>query len=126
VLFEIWTRQAPFFDVEGHVPAITKMVIEGGRPNFPKDSELPPHGYSRLMKECWAQEPVARPSFETVSERLDIEAQEWVTPGMDTQEGEQRSVESTSALRRLTRSRPSQRPRPGLETPLLSLADSNV
>ena len=66
VLWEILSGEKPFRLVQP-TSSIRDVVAKGGRPPIPKDS---PIFLTRLIRECWRQEPARRPSFEDVVKRL--------------------------------------------------------
>eukprot|EP00930_Biecheleria_cincta_P055477 TRINITY_DN41797_c0_g1_i1.p1 TRINITY_DN41797_c0_g1~~TRINITY_DN41797_c0_g1_i1.p1 ORF type:complete len:287 (-),score=54.55 TRINITY_DN41797_c0_g1_i1:58-918(-) len=69
VLFEILCREVPFEDEE---PAdVGKLTAAGERPDM---EAVPPDAdptLLRVMEQCWAQDPKARPSFKAVLEELE-------------------------------------------------------
>jgi len=48
---------------------IADAVVEGHRPNVPKDEMY--SDYSDLVAECWHTSPTSRPPFETILKRLE-------------------------------------------------------
>jgi hypothetical protein len=72
VLFELVERTLPY-DNNSEFPQFPleaiQYVCEGGRPRFSEEgggSEL-----AELARECWAQDPAARPTFAAVLEALE-------------------------------------------------------
>ncbi|GAX77208.1 hypothetical protein CEUSTIGMA_g4654.t1 [Chlamydomonas eustigma] len=65
-LWELFTAQSPFV---GAAPALLGYQIVHNilRPSFPLAA---PRDYIRLASDCWAPEPSARPSFESILARL--------------------------------------------------------
>jgi len=67
VMFECWTREAPFqhpgapkrFNVRQH-------IMQGGRPVCPVGVGDPPTKYGELMHWCWEEEMARRPTLEEV------------------------------------------------------------
>jgi serine/threonine protein kinase/class 3 adenylate cyclase len=70
LLYELIAETLPF---QG-LPSIRigQAVLKGERARLPATIEVKPEfaGLIRLMKDCWAQDPLERPSFEDVSDRL--------------------------------------------------------
>jgi hypothetical protein len=52
----------------GCVMQVLYKVFSGRKPEVPDDM---PRDYQRLMEDCWATDPAARPSFSKVLERLE-------------------------------------------------------
>ncbi|KAL4458293.1 hypothetical protein ABPG75_013158 [Micractinium tetrahymenae] len=79
VMFEVLTWQLPWRNM--HPYQIRRSVLDGSRPQVPPQEALPgPDGdafmhlaaYIQLMKDCWAQNPLRRPSFNEVVARLQL------------------------------------------------------
>jgi serine/threonine protein kinase len=76
VMWELLTWKLPWSDTPT-VLNIIGYVLEGGRLALPPVSELPGlkpsdklDAYISLMNQCWAQEPSARPDFNTIASEL--------------------------------------------------------
>lgn len=76
VLWELLTWKLPWFDTPT-VWNIVGNVQKGSRPTLPSKSELPGlnpsdsiDAYVTLMQRCWAQDPAARPDFNTIAAEL--------------------------------------------------------
>lgn len=65
ILWELLSRQMPFGDIEAF--SVPLMVSRGERPDMPKDAPL---DWRKLIKACWHQKPVSRPSFKKVLTKL--------------------------------------------------------
>lgn len=70
VAFEVACRHVPFESLDVH--AVARCTLQGERPDFDDMGEEVPPGLIKIIEECWAQEPEARPSFEEV--RRNVEA----------------------------------------------------
>jgi len=72
VMFECWTREAPFQGVgaPGRLQVRTH-ILEGGRPVIPVAMGEPPGPYADLMQRCWHEQPTSRPTFAEVVETLE-------------------------------------------------------
>merc|ERR1712178_555609 len=70
VMYEVLTRELPFFDVP-NVSAfdLLNMVAAGDRPRVPYGSE-PPDGFVALMESCWLATPHDRPDFTQILSSL--------------------------------------------------------
>jgi serine/threonine protein kinase len=78
VLFELLTWRLPWRDFDTPFQ-IMFAVLQGERPAIPPRHELPGpdtlafaglDAYIALLKECWADDPAARPSFDQIVPRL--------------------------------------------------------
>lgn len=73
VLFEIWTRLQPYNEIveEGVHFSVKLMEVTsaGHRPQIPRTMSSPA-GYATLMEECWADNPLERPKFSEVADRV--------------------------------------------------------
>lgn len=79
VLFELLTWRLPWSFAEMSPFKIGATIRQGGRPDVPPREALPGpdtaawgglDSYVCLMRECWAQQPQERPTFEEVVHRL--------------------------------------------------------
>jgi len=66
VLWELVTRQVPYKNM-GQTEISRKVMNENLRPKIPTGI---PKEYCQLMEQCWDDEPVKRPIFEEILERL--------------------------------------------------------
>lgn len=74
VMWECVARVDPYMNIPPF-KVIYAVAREKMRPKVPPG--LPPE-YVRLMKDCWAHHPDARPQFETILERIEaMSAQNW-------------------------------------------------
>ncbi|KAL4517811.1 hypothetical protein Ndes2437B_g03932 [Nannochloris sp. 'desiccata'] len=76
VLWELLTWKLPWSDTPT-VWNIVGNVLKGGRPALPPRAELPGlkpsdnlDAYTALIQRCWAQEPSARPDFNSIASEL--------------------------------------------------------
>ncbi|KAJ4457303.1 putative protein tyrosine kinase [Paratrimastix pyriformis] len=68
ILWELLTRLPPYHQVPlDPIQIAMKVSTEGFRPAVPPGC---PQQYETLMRECWAQDPRLRPSFDVIVERL--------------------------------------------------------
>lgn len=67
VMFECVTRQEPYDGMSPYM-VIFGVANEGLRPTFPPEVPSP---YSKVAKECWAEEPEMRPNFSQVLQNLE-------------------------------------------------------
>merc|ERR1719230_1521231 len=65
VLWELITHTAPFFKM--HPLQIVRAIDSGKLPEIPPST---PQGYAELVKQCWHTDPLLRPSFNTILEKL--------------------------------------------------------
>lgn len=72
IIFQLFETTTPF---HGHDPvdAARQAAMLGVRPGFPPRRSLPPmtQALRKLVEDCWAADPEARPSFEEVVGRLE-------------------------------------------------------
>jgi len=66
-LWEIWTAKLPYDGIPPPQAAID-VVYNNLRPDI---SEFP-SSLASLLKDCWASEPPARPTFQTIYDRLQL------------------------------------------------------
>jgi len=72
VMFECWTREAPF----QHPGAPTRHnvrehIMQGGRPVCPVSVGEPPAKYGEVMRWCWAEAASDRPTLDEVAGMLE-------------------------------------------------------
>lgn len=60
ILWEVYTRQEIYEGLSA-AQIIAKVANEGLRPHVPRDCP-----WSRIMTDCWKQDPVGRPNFQTI------------------------------------------------------------
>jgi len=71
VAFEVVFRHVPFERLDAH--QVARQTVAGIRPDFedvPAD-EVPP-GILDIIRECWAQDPEARPSFQEIRQKVEL------------------------------------------------------
>jgi len=74
VMWECISRVDPYMNIPPF-KVIYAVAREKMRPKVPQGI---PQEYVRLMKDCWAQNPDARPQFETILDRIEVMcAQNW-------------------------------------------------
>lgn len=67
LMWKTWTCERPFKHMK--IGSFFEKVIENGeRPDIPEGC---PAAYAALMEECWATDPTARPSFESICAELE-------------------------------------------------------
>jgi hypothetical protein len=69
VLFEVAARELPFKEVGSW--DISPAVAAGQRPKLPEGTGCPPE-LCRLMRRCWRQDPLGRPSFAEIRKELEV------------------------------------------------------
>jgi len=69
IMWEVLTTLCPF-DGMSAAQIITKVVVQGGRPEVPGDIEFS-EDLETLFKECWAEAAEDRPAFRDVTRRLE-------------------------------------------------------
>lgn len=86
IVFEIMTDLRPYHDFTEKVPTIHEInqkVTNNIRPEI-KPGYHVPISYQNLIKNCWDQDPIKRPSFEQIIEKL--ESEYFITPLVDQNE----------------------------------------
>jgi len=68
ILWEILTRQEPYEEKEP-MQIVVEVVNDGLRPTIPREHENSP--LVPLMKDCWAQDPDQRPTFNIIVDRIE-------------------------------------------------------
>ncbi|KAF5291393.1 hypothetical protein FQR65_LT01703 [Abscondita terminalis] len=63
ILWEVLSRQRPFYNLKGSAFTIMWAVYKGMRPPLIRNCPLP---LEKLMKDCWDEDPSKRPSMENV------------------------------------------------------------
>lgn len=67
--YEVACRHVPFEQLDAHSAA--RETMKGNRPDFDDVSEDVPPDLIKIIQDCWAQDPEARPSFREVRERVE-------------------------------------------------------
>jgi serine/threonine-protein kinase CTR1 len=68
LLWTLWTQSLPYSDLRVKNPFQLMVMVTGGfRPPVPKDM---PAAMAALMQNCWAPDPLKRPTFAVVVETL--------------------------------------------------------
>jgi serine/threonine protein kinase len=75
VLYEIWTRELPWWHIKGTnsfelEEGLKAALANGDRPVAPDGCERAPEAYHIMMEACWASAPLSRPSFAQVLANL--------------------------------------------------------
>jgi len=66
IFYFLLSGKPPWPELNG-LNAVTKAAMEADRPIVARNWDM---SVSNLMQECWAENPTARPSFATISEKL--------------------------------------------------------
>eukprot|EP00035_Acanthoeca_spectabilis_P010582 m.187131 g.187131 ORF g.187131 m.187131 type:complete len:1037 (+) comp15068_c0_seq7:243-3353(+) len=70
LLFEIWTREVPWGEIEEcgvHFPLkLQELTTAGQRPVLPVPCQSAPAGFEALMQACWVGDPAKRPTFAAI------------------------------------------------------------
>ncbi len=71
ICYELITRQTPFSDI-AFLFKVEKKLMAGIRPPLPTATKAlgVPAEFLELIRDCWAQDPLKRPSFPLVVQRL--------------------------------------------------------
>jgi len=67
VLWELYTHQAPYPKMKSSI-VVQKVLKEGLRPTIPKKC---PESVSKLMRDCWNEDPEKRPTFQEIIHELE-------------------------------------------------------
>ena len=73
VMWEMLTHCEPWADefTPKELNLLVDAVLQGRRPHVRRTDEGgAPNGFTDLMRECWAQDPSERPTFEDILQRL--------------------------------------------------------
>ncbi|KAL4138139.1 hypothetical protein PRIC2_001646 [Phytophthora ramorum] len=73
ICWQLYTCAVPYADIPGSVLAVAEAVLSGVRPPIPRDC---PRLFAKIMKRCWHDNPLRRPSFEDIVQLLEIELAE--------------------------------------------------
>jgi len=73
ICWQLYTCAVPYADIPGSVLAVAEAVLSGVRPPIPRDC---PRLFAKIMKRCWHDNPLRRPSFEDIVQLLEIERAE--------------------------------------------------
>lgn len=79
ILYYLWTEQEPFTD-ENPLKIVEK-TLKNERPEFPS-GDSPTEKWKKLIRSCWDQDPINRPTFEQICNLL--ETPDFVTAGIDS------------------------------------------
>ena len=71
IMFEVLTRSRPFENFNGNSNEFEKRVLKGERPDL-NTNKLSNIDYEliSLMKRCWDSNPLKRPDFKEIVEKL--------------------------------------------------------
>eukprot|EP00037_Helgoeca_nana_P031080 m.392601 g.392601 ORF g.392601 m.392601 type:complete len:1013 (+) comp28325_c0_seq15:255-3293(+) len=76
VMWEIWTRETPWDEVDVNgielTHRVSELVASGARPRTPKGLEIAPTGFQALMERCWASNASDRPAFSVIVVELAV------------------------------------------------------
>src|SRR3989338_7405355 len=79
ILWELLVRERPFYEVPTNLlpRVLVEKIIEGHRPAVPPHLKTDPLAseYIRLMEQCWAPNPLSRPTIRSVKDALLLFAQ---------------------------------------------------
>ncbi|GMF37287.1 unnamed protein product [Phytophthora lilii] len=73
ICWQLYTCAVPYADIPGSVLAVAEAVLSGVRPPIPRNC---PRLFGKIMKRCWHENPLRRPSFEDIVQLLEIELAE--------------------------------------------------
>ncbi|KAG6622019.1 TKL protein kinase [Phytophthora cinnamomi] len=73
ICWQLYTCAVPYANIPGSVLAVAEAVLSGVRPSIPRDC---PRLFAKIMKRCWHDNPLRRPSFEDIVQLLEIELSE--------------------------------------------------
>ncbi|KAG7375747.1 hypothetical protein PHYPSEUDO_015355 [Phytophthora pseudosyringae] len=73
ICWQLYTCAVPYADIPGSVLAVAEAVLSGVRPPIPRRC---PRLFAKIMKRCWHDNPLRRPSFEDIVQLLEIELTE--------------------------------------------------
>ncbi|KUF90498.1 Pectate lyase [Phytophthora nicotianae] len=73
ICWQLYTCAVPYADIPGSVLAVAEAVLSGVRPPIPRNC---PRLFTKIMKRCWHDNPLRRPSFEDIVQLLEIELTE--------------------------------------------------
>ncbi|GMF16211.1 unnamed protein product [Phytophthora fragariaefolia] len=73
ICWQLYTCAVPYANIPGSVLAVAEAVLSGVRPRIPRDC---PRLLAKIMKRCWHDNPLRRPSFEDIVQLLEIELAE--------------------------------------------------
>lgn len=66
IFYYLLSGRPPWASQNG-LKAVTKAAVDGERPNIPREWD---ERLSALLKQCWDENPKARPSFEKIIKQL--------------------------------------------------------
>ncbi|DAZ96038.1 TPA: hypothetical protein N0F65_000033, partial [Lagenidium giganteum] len=70
ICWQLYTCKVPYVDIPGSVLAVAEAVLDGRRPEIPSDC---PSLFAKIMRRCWHEDPLRRPSFEDIVQLLELE-----------------------------------------------------
>ncbi|CAI5740345.1 unnamed protein product [Peronospora farinosa] len=73
ICWQLYTCAVPYADIPGSVLAVAEAVLSGVRPAIPREC---PRLFTKIMRRCWHNDPLRRPSFEDIVQLLEIELTE--------------------------------------------------
>ncbi|KAF1780267.1 Protein kinase, ATP binding site [Phytophthora cactorum] len=73
ICWQLYTCAVPYANIPGSVLAVAEAVLSGVRPPIPRAC---PRLFAKIMKRCWHDNPLRRPSFEDIVQLLEIELAE--------------------------------------------------
>ncbi|CAI5744353.1 unnamed protein product [Peronospora destructor] len=73
ICWQLYTCAVPYADIPGSVLAVAEAVLSGVRPAIPREC---PRLFTKIMRRCWHDDPLRRPSFEDIVQLLEIELTE--------------------------------------------------
>ncbi|KAE9184578.1 hypothetical protein PF005_g21622 [Phytophthora fragariae] len=73
ICWQLYTCAVPYANIPGSVLAVAEAVLSGVRPPIPRNC---PRLFAKIMKRCWHDNPLRRPSFEDIVQLLEIELAE--------------------------------------------------
>ncbi|CAH0522106.1 unnamed protein product [Peronospora belbahrii] len=73
ICWQLYTCAVPYADIPGSVLAVAEAVLNGVRPAITREC---PRVFARIMKRCWHDNPLRRPSFEEIVQLLEFELTE--------------------------------------------------
>lgn len=70
ICWQLFTCRIPYVEIPGSVLAVAEAVLSGHRPAIPSDC---PTLFAKIMKRCWHESALRRPSFDDIVQLLEIE-----------------------------------------------------
>ena len=97
VLFETWTRRAPYeseMRAGNAMQVMANVMLHGTHPALPAAEDPVDDAIHALYSDCCQREPKARPTFEAVLERLEEAARMLAAQGSESGLGNLRTKDS--------------------------------